>query len=133
MTDDRLTDAAATPPGTPGTLGPEERAAARRTALIRAVLVGAYLVVVFGVLLPRVVDYRDVVAAFLAVPAQWLAVVVLVGVVAWIAEGLSIKALLPELGVFRAVVTWLAMSAPPAGGRHGARAVAGAGWRCSGA
>lgn len=111
MTDDALTDAAATPPGTPGAPGPTERAAARRTAAIRVLLVGGYLFVVFGVLLPRVIDYRDVVAAFLAVPPEWLAVVVLVGIGAWIAEGLSIKALLPELGVFRAVVTWLSMSA----------------------
>ena len=107
MTDEQLTDAVvAGPEG-----DPETRARARRTGIIRLVLVGTYLFVVFGILLPRVVDYRDVIAAFGAVPPEWLLVVVLVGVACWLAEGVALNALLPVLGVFRATVTWLSMSA----------------------
>ena len=108
MTDGRLTETVASDPET---TDPAEKASARRTAIIRAVLVGGYLFVVFGILLPRVVDYRDVIAAFRAVPPEWLLVVVAIGVASWVAEGLSLNALLPVLGVFRSTVAWLSMAA----------------------
>jgi uncharacterized membrane protein YbhN (UPF0104 family) len=108
MSDERLTEAVVSGPDD---ADPAARAAARRTAIIRAVLVGGYLFVVFGILLPRVVDYRDVIAAFRAVPPEWLLVVVAIGVASWVAEGLSLNALLPVLGVFRSTVAWLSMAA----------------------
>lgn len=101
--------ASATPES--GTYTPTERAEARRRAVIRAALIGAYLFVVFGILLPQIVDYRAVVESFLSIPTEWLVVVVVIGVLGWISEGLGIRALLPELGLVRAVVTWLSMSA----------------------
>jgi uncharacterized protein (TIRG00374 family) len=106
-----MMEAAARPPEQSDIPTPEARAEARRNALIRAVLVGGYLFVVFGILLPSLIDYREVVDAFRAVPPQWLVVVFVVGIGAWVSEGLAIRALLPELGVFRSVVTWLSMSA----------------------
>ena len=108
MTDGQLTETVASGPGN---ADPAERAAARRTSIIRAILVGGYLFVVFGILLPRVVDYQDVIDAFRAVPPEWLLVVFALGVASWVAEGLSINALLPVLGVFRSTVTWLSMAA----------------------
>ncbi|HEX5828639.1 MAG TPA: lysylphosphatidylglycerol synthase domain-containing protein [Candidatus Limnocylindrales bacterium] len=94
-----------------GAFSPAERAAARRKAIIRGALIGGYLFVVFGILLPQIVDYREVIAAFQAVPPEWLAVVVLVGVVLWMVEGAAINAMLPELGLIRGTVTFLSMSA----------------------
>ena len=58
MTDEQLTDTVvAGPDGST----PEDRAKARRNAIIRTLLVGGYLFVVFGILLPRIVSYSDVI------------------------------------------------------------------------
>jgi putative heme transporter len=83
----------------------------RTQAAIRAVLVIAYLVVVFGILLPAVVDYGEVLAAFQAAPPEWLLVVALIGVGCWVLEGLAIKALMPGLSTLRSVTAFLAMAA----------------------
>jgi uncharacterized protein (TIRG00374 family) len=109
--EDLLTSTAAFPPEQRPATTSDERRRTRRQTLIRTVLVVAYLYVVFGILLPRVVDYRAVLDAFRDTPAQWLVVVFAVGIATWIAEGLAINAVLPELGVTRAVVTWLSMTA----------------------
>ncbi|HEU0242429.1 MAG TPA: lysylphosphatidylglycerol synthase domain-containing protein [Candidatus Limnocylindrales bacterium] len=108
MTDEQLTD---TVVAGPERSTPEDRARARRNAVIRTLLVGGYLFVVFGVLLPRIVDYREVIAAFQAAPPQALAIVVLIGIATWISEGGAINALLPQLGIWRSTVTWLSMTA----------------------
>src|SRR5690349_1475926 len=109
--EDLLTKTAAFPPEQRPATTSDQRRRTRRQTLIRTVLVGAYLYVVFGILLPRVVDYRAVLEAFQDTPAQWLVVVFAVGIVTWVAEGMAINAVLPELGVVRAVVTWLSMTA----------------------
>ena len=108
MTDEQLTDTVvAGPDGST----PEDRAKARRNAIIRTLLVGGYLFVVFGILLPRIVSYSDVIDAFRAAPPQALLIVALIGVVSWISEGMAINAILPMLGIWRATVTWLSMTA----------------------
>ena len=109
--EDLLTKTAAFPPEQRPASTADEKRRTRRQTLIRAVLVGAYLFVVFGVLLPRVVDYSAVLAAFQELPPQWLVIVCLFGFATWVAEGLAINAVLPELGVTRATVTWLSMTA----------------------
>jgi uncharacterized membrane protein YbhN (UPF0104 family) len=108
MSDEQLTD---TVVAGPERSTPEERSRARRNAIIRTLLVGGYLFVVFGILLPRIVDYGAVIDAFRAVPAEALAIVVLVGIASWISEGAAINALLPQLGLWRSTVTWLSMTA----------------------
>jgi uncharacterized protein (TIRG00374 family) len=108
VTDEQLTDTVvAGPDGST----PEDRAKARRNAIIRTLLVGGYLFVVFGILLPRIVSYSDVIDAFRAAPPQALLIVALIGVVSWITEGMAINAILPVLGIWRATVTWLSMTA----------------------
>ncbi len=84
---------------------------ARRRAILQTVGLGAYLFVVFGILLPAVVDYQEVVAAFLAAPPQWLLVVGLIGVVGWFAEGLALKVLMPSMSVLRSTAAYLIMAA----------------------
>ena len=66
--DDLMTAAAAFPPEQPEASSKEDRAHARRNSILRVVLVGAYLYVVFGILLPRIVDYGDMLDAFQAAP-----------------------------------------------------------------
>jgi uncharacterized membrane protein YbhN (UPF0104 family) len=84
---------------------------ALRSTIIRLVLVGAYLWVVFGILLPRVVDYGDMIEAFRNVPPQWLLVVFLVGVFGWVAEGLALQAPMPGLSLRRAIMAYLSLAA----------------------
>jgi putative heme transporter len=108
VTDEQLTDTVvAGPDGST----PEDRAKARRNAIIRTLLVGGYLFVVFGILLPRIVSYSDVIDAFRAAPPEALLIVALIGVLSWISEGMAINAILPVLGIWRATVTWLSMTA----------------------
>jgi uncharacterized membrane protein YbhN (UPF0104 family) len=84
---------------------------ARRKAILQTVGLVAYLFVVFGILLPAVVDYGEVVEAFAATPPQWLVVVALIGVVGWFAEGLALWVLMPGLSVVRSVSAYLIMAA----------------------
>ena len=109
--DDLMTQAAAFPPEEPEAPSKEDRAHARRNGILRVVLVGAYLYVVFGILLPRIVDYGAVLDAFRAAPPEWLAVVFVVGIAAWFTEGMALNAVLPELGIIRGTVTFLSMAA----------------------
>ena len=109
--DDLMTQAAAFSPEAPEASSKEDRAHARRKSAIRIILVGTYLYVVFGILLPRIVDYGAVLDAFRAAPPEWLVVVFLVGIAAWITEGMALNAVLPELGIVRGTVTFLSMAA----------------------
>jgi putative heme transporter len=84
---------------------------ARRSVLIRLLVVGGYLFVVFGILLPRVVDYGDMVDAFRDVPIQWLLVIILVGMFSWVAEGLALQAPMPGLSVRRSIMAYLSLAA----------------------
>ena len=109
--DDLMTQAAAFSPEEPEASSSEDRAHARRKSAIRIILVGTYLYVVFGILLPRIVDYGAVLDAFRAAPPEWLVVVFLVGIATWITEGMALNAVLPELGIVRGTVTFLSMAA----------------------
>jgi putative heme transporter len=109
-----MTDATPVEDGPPIEEGPPvegEAPSSRRHAVLQALLVGTYLFVVFGVLLPSIVDYGAMVDAFRAAPPAWLAVVAVVGVGTWLMEGLAIRALMPGLGVVHSVVAWLSMTA----------------------
>jgi uncharacterized protein (TIRG00374 family) len=90
---------------------PATSASALRSTILRLVLVGAYLFVVFGILLPRVVDYGDVIVAFRNVPPAWLLIVLLVGIFGWVAEALALQAPMPGLSLRRAILAYLALAA----------------------
>jgi len=84
---------------------------ARRRALLQAIALVAYLYVVFGILLPRVIDYQAVLDAFLEAAPSWLLVVVLIGVLGWVAEAFALEVLMPSLGLRRGVIAYLSMTA----------------------
>jgi len=94
----------------PGSAG-ARRAATRRQSAVRLVLVAVWLAIVFGLILPQVVDYGDMVAAFAAAPPLGILVVALIGVGGWLFEGLALVALLPGLRVRQGVSQWLAVQA----------------------
>jgi uncharacterized protein (TIRG00374 family) len=102
---DAVTAAAAETRGT----DPASAAAppSRRTAVLRSGLIVGVLVVVFGLILPRYIDYADVAAAFRDLTFQQILVMTALGVVAWVASGLIFSALIEGLSVVRGTMSWL--------------------------
>ena len=96
--------------GAPGDDESIARPPSRRAAILRTGLVVGMLAVVFGVILPRFVDYSEVVAAFqsLTLPQLLLMLVLVAG--AWLVAGLLFWALIPGLSLFRATEGYLILS-----------------------
>jgi uncharacterized membrane protein YbhN (UPF0104 family) len=82
----------------------------RRSAFLRTGFVVAILVVVFGLLLPRFVDYTAVAAALRSLTLPELVLVTAIGAVAWFATGLLYVAVVPGLSVLRANAAYLILS-----------------------
>jgi putative heme transporter len=82
----------------------------RRAALMRSGLIIGVLVVVFGIILPRYVDYSDVVAAFQDLTLQQLVVMTGLGALAWIVSGLIFSALIEGLSWIRGTMSWLILA-----------------------
>ena len=103
--------AADNPDTAPGT-DPASAAAppSRRAALMRSGLIVGVLVVVFLVILPRYIDYQEVAAAFQALTASQIAVMTILGVIAWFVSGLVFCALIPGLSIIRGPTSWLILS-----------------------
>ena len=110
--------AAAAPPTAPNDSGaasgtdPASAAAppSRRAALLRSGLIVGVLVVVFLVILPRYIDYQEVAAAFQALTLSQIAVMTILGVIAWFVSGLVFCALIPGLSIIRGPTSWLILS-----------------------
>ena len=100
----------ATPVPSPGDDESITRPPSRRAAILRTSLVVGVLVFVFGILLPRFVDYSDVVAAFQALTLSQLLVMVVLTVGAWLVAGLLFWALIPGLPLLRATEGYLILS-----------------------
>src|SRR5687768_15622209 len=77
------------------------RPPSRRAAIVRTALVVGMLAVVFGVIVPRFVDYADVIAAFQALTLPQLLLMIIVAAGAWLVSGLLLTALVPGLSVLR--------------------------------
>jgi putative heme transporter len=103
--------AAGNPDPAPGT-DPASAAAppSRRSALLRSGLIVAVLVVVFLVILPRYIDYQEVAAAFQALTPGQVAVMTILGMIAWFVSGLVFCALIPGVKIIRGPTSWLILS-----------------------
>jgi uncharacterized protein (TIRG00374 family) len=86
------------------------RPPSRRAAILRTGLVVGVLALVFGVILPRFVDYADVVAAFQALTLPQLLLMVVLVFGAWLVSGLPFWALVPGLSLLRATEGYLILS-----------------------
>ena len=100
------------PPATPDKTPASDPASAaappsRRTALLRSGLIVGVLIVVFGIILPRYIDYADVAAAFRDLTIQQFLVVTAFGIVAWVASGLIFSSLIEGLSWVRGTMSWL--------------------------
>ena len=82
----------------------------RRAALMRSGLIVGVLVLVFLVILPRYIDYQEVAAAFQALTLGQIAVMTVLGVIAWLVSGLVFCALIPGLSIIRGPMSWLILS-----------------------
>ena len=85
----------------PGDDGPPASAAtsSNRSAILRSGLLLGLLLVVFGLILPRFVNYSDVVAAFRTLTLPQIALMSGLSAVAFVVSGLLFVVVVPGLGV----------------------------------
>lgn len=93
---------------TPSVVAPEQPN--RRTAILRTGLVVGILVLVFGVILPRFIDYSEVVAAFRALTLPQLALMTAAVLVAWVVSGAMLAVLVPGMSVARGTQAYLILA-----------------------
>jgi uncharacterized membrane protein YbhN (UPF0104 family) len=105
-------DASPTAGEDPAATDPASAAAppSRRAALMRSGLIVGVLVLVFLVILPRYIDYSEVVAAFQALTLNQLVIMTILGVISWFVCGLVFCALIPGLSIVRGPTSWLILS-----------------------
>jgi uncharacterized membrane protein YbhN (UPF0104 family) len=82
----------------------------RRSALLRSGLIVGVLVLVFLVILPRYIDYSEVAAAFSALTLNQIAIMTVLGIIAWFVSGLVFCALIPGVSIIRGPTSWLILS-----------------------
>ena len=110
--DDALTGVAGDPPETAATADSitETKPPSRRDAIIRVGIVAGVLSIVFGVILPRFVDYRQVLNALQGLSLQDFLVVGIFGLIAWVLTGAIFTALIPGLGLVRGLDAYLILT-----------------------
>ncbi len=79
----------------------------RRAALLRTGFIVAVLFVVFVVIIPRFVDYQEVLAAFQALTPPQILLMTILGLIAWFTSGLLFSALIPGLSALRGMASYL--------------------------
>ena len=113
---DRDTEAGrVTNPGSPGTDAttasiPEAAPPTRRDAVLRILIVVGVLFVVFGLILPRFIDYQAVVQSLAGLTIQQVLVVAAFGIVAWAVTGGVFATLIPGLGWPRGLEAYLILT-----------------------
>ena len=110
--DDALTGVAGDPPVTAATADSitETKPPSRRDAIIRIGIVAGVLSIVFGVILPRFVDYRQVLNALQGLSLQDFVIVGIFGLIAWVLTGAIFTALIPGLGLVRGLDAYLILT-----------------------
>jgi putative heme transporter len=86
------------------------RPPSRRAAIVRTALVVGMLAIVFGVIVPRFVDYADVIAAFQALTLPQLLLMLVLAAGAWLVSGLLFTALVPGLSPRRGTEGYLILA-----------------------
>ena len=92
------------------TSGPAQAVPSRRTAILRSAIVIGILVVVFGVILPRFVDYEQVLDAFRALTFLQVVQMTTLVAVAWVIAGVPFAILIEGLSVARGTASYLILS-----------------------
>jgi uncharacterized membrane protein YbhN (UPF0104 family) len=98
----------------PDTSGQDPASAAappsRRSALLRTGFIIVVLLVVFVVIIPRYVDYEDVVEAFKGLTLPQIGLMTVLGIIAWFVSGQLFTALIPGLSPIRGNSSFLILS-----------------------
>jgi len=124
--DATVTSADAAPPSDADTAPPSDGAAAtaategppgvgtdmpsRRTSILRASVIVGVLVVVFGIILPKVVDYSEVRDALAALTFAQFVQISIFGFIAWVACGVLFCVVIPGLSLVRGTEAYLILS-----------------------
>jgi uncharacterized membrane protein YbhN (UPF0104 family) len=82
----------------------------RRTAILRASVIVGVLVVVFGIILPKVVDYSEVRDALAALTFPQIVLMSILGVICWCVSGLLFVVVVPGLSWFHGTEAYLILS-----------------------
>ena len=82
----------------------------RRTAILRTSVIIGVLILVFGIILPRFVDYGEVFAALGSLTLPQLVVMTILGIIAWFVSGLLYVVVVPGLTALRGMAAYLILS-----------------------
>jgi uncharacterized membrane protein YbhN (UPF0104 family) len=82
----------------------------RRTAILRSGVILLVLFVVFGLILPQFVDYREVAASLAALTFPQMVVMTILGIIAWFVCGQLFTVLMPGLTPLRGNAAYLILS-----------------------
>jgi uncharacterized membrane protein YbhN (UPF0104 family) len=89
---------------------PATKPPSRRDALLRIGIVVGVMVVIFGLILPRFIDYQQVAEKLQSLTLEQFAVITLFGVIAWVLTGAIFTVLIPGLGLLRGVQAWIILT-----------------------
>jgi uncharacterized membrane protein YbhN (UPF0104 family) len=89
---------------------PTAEAPSRRAQLTRTLLIVGILLVVFVIILPRYVDYQEVLESFQSLTWQQIAVMTILGAIGWVSSGLVFTALTAGLGAVRGTESYLILA-----------------------
>ncbi len=109
-----MTDVPARADGSGDATGTDPASAAappsRRSALLRTGFIVAVLFVVFVIILPRYVDYQEVLEAFQALTPPQIVLMTVLGAIGWFVSGLLFVALIEHLSALRGMTAYLILS-----------------------
>ena len=101
----------ASTPGTAATRSMPDTQAAHPTGCGHPVLfVFGVLAIVFGIIMPRFVDYQDVLASLQGLTLQDFLIDAVFGLIAWVLTGAIFTALIPGLGLVRGIQSYLILT-----------------------
>ena len=92
------------------TSGPAQAVPSRRAAFLRSAIVVGILAVVFGLILPRFVDYEEVLDAFRALTFLQVVQMTALAAVAYVIAGVPFVVLIEGLSVARGAASYLILS-----------------------
>ena len=79
----------------------------RRTTIVRTIIVIGFFIFVYGILLPRFIDYQEVLASLQALSAAQLGITLILGFIMWVLASSVQAALLPGLGLVHSTQSFL--------------------------
>jgi len=80
----------------------------KRAAVIQLIIALAFIVIIFGWLLPQVIDYEEIFNAIGELEAWQFVVLFIAGVIVWLPEGWLYSLLVPTLKWRQGVAAWVA-------------------------